>query len=498
MMGTTMSGLMAQADIALPEEPDKITQLLEWVDQIPGVSLGLAIFALFAMAVAAIAAVIVNLDKILSFRTKYLSRADAELSEQQLENLRQQLLKQLKTDVAKRLENSLHKLVRVDLEQEEQLHQVGLQKAPLAEVDRKQRLPFKDLIQRSLSIFKNSQASKPVAPAEKTYSIFHRDAIGGRLLILGEPGAGKTTELLTVTQRLVDAAIEDDTQPIPLIFELSSWEPNMPVLSWLGQQLKKSYGISSKLAQPLAQRWIPQNRLILLLDGLDELGQSNQVACIEALEAFLAQHPTVPTIVCCRREEYEQGGAQLRQLNGAIYLQAVGAQQIQQYLKNLGREQLWHDIQNDPDLLQLAESPLFLTMLVIAYQGQPIRDTEALFNAYIYKQLHDLSHQGIYKPGKEKSPQQTLRYLIWLARQLSERKETEFLIENLQPDWLVTKLQRQVYRLIAGLFFGLSLRAVFRADLRAVFRADCRNPASLSTPLINKKRRHPLELCTVP
>ena len=198
----------------------------------------------------------------------------------------------------------------------------------------------------------------------------------------------------------------------------------------MGQQLQKSYGVSGRLAKALAQRWIEQPRLILLLDGLDELGQRNQVACIEALEDFLAQHPTLPTIVCCRREEYEQGGEQLRQLNGAIYLQAVGLQQIQQYLKELGREQLWSDIQNDPELLKLAESPLFLTMLVIAYQDQPIRDTASLFNAYIHSQLHDLSHQGIYKPGKEKTSQQTLHYLVWLAKQLRKRKKQNFSLKT--------------------------------------------------------------------
>ena len=186
------------------------------------------------MAVAVIAALTGNLDKIFSFITKYLSRADAELSAQQLEDLRQKLLKQMKTDVAKRLEDSLHNLVRVDLEQEEQRQWVGRQKTPLATVQKKQPLPFKNLVQRGLSIFSNSQTIRPVAPAEKTYAIFHRPDIGGRLLILGEPGAGKTTELLTVTQRLVDAAIEDDTQPIPLIFELSSWEPNIPIFRLVG------------------------------------------------------------------------------------------------------------------------------------------------------------------------------------------------------------------------------------------------------------------------
>ncbi|MEM9091417.1 MAG: NACHT domain-containing protein [Cyanobacteria bacterium P01_F01_bin.53] len=294
-----------------------------------------------------------------------------------------------------------------------------------------------------------------IPPAEQTYKIFHRSDIGGRLLILGEPGAGKTTELLTVAQRLVEAAMEDDTQPIPLVFELSSWTPNIPIVSWLGQQFQTSYGISKKLAEPLSQQWVQQSRIIPLLDGLDELGQRNQIACIEALENFLSQHPALPAVVCCRREDYEQGGEQLKQLNGAVYLQAVGPPQIQQYLQDLGREPLWEGIQATPELLKLAQSPLFLTMLVVVYQGQPIRDQSALFNAYIQKQLHDPSHQGTYKPGKAMSHQQTLHYLGWLARQLNKRKEAEFLIENLQPDWFEVKQQHRTYRLIVGLIVGL-------------------------------------------
>lgn len=204
----------------------------------------------------------------------------------------------------------------------------------------------------------------------------------------------------------------------------------------------------------MAQQWIQQARILLLFDGLDELGQQNQVECINTLEDFLAQHPALPAIICCRKEEYEQGGEQLKQLNGAIYLQALELQKIQQYLKDLGQEQLWEPIQTNPELLKLAQSPLFLTMLVIAAQDQPIQDSASLFNAYIQKQLHEPSHQGTYKPKKAKSPEQTLHYLGWLARQLEKKKTTEFLIENLQPDCLQPK-QYRTYKLITALFWGM-------------------------------------------
>ncbi|MEL7331782.1 MAG: NACHT domain-containing protein, partial [Cyanobacteria bacterium J06560_2] len=345
IVGETIGGLMAQADATQQQAPDKFTQLMEGVNQIPWLSWGIAGFAVFAVAIAAIAKLTGNLDKIISFFSKYFGKSGAEQVEQQAAYLRKQLLQQMKTDVALRLEDSLHNLVRVDLEQEEQRHQVGRKKESLVKAERKKFQPFKNLINRGLAVFRNNQDIEPVAPAEKTYNIFHRLDIGGRLLILGEPGAGKTTELLTVAQRLVDAAVEDSDKPVPLIFELSSWTPNAEILTWLGLQLQQSYGVSQKLAEPLVHEWVQKNRLLLLLDGLDELGQRKQIACIEALEDFLAQYPTLSSIVCCRREEYEQAEKQLKQLNGAVYLQSIESPQIQQYLKDLGQKQLWSDIQ---------------------------------------------------------------------------------------------------------------------------------------------------------
>ena len=456
MISTSVGGIAAQVDTdTLPKGPDKITQLIERVNQIPGVGWGLAVFAVLTLAVAAVAKLTGNLDSILSFFGKYFSKAEAELTEQELSFLRQQLLKQMKTDVAQRLEDSLHNLVRVDLEQEEQRRQIGRREDILVKAEPKQTWRFKNFISRKLTIFKNNSTIESIAPAEKTYSIFHRPDIGERLLILGEPGAGKTTELLTVAHRLIKEAIDDDDKPIPILFELSNWTLSTPILMWLGKQLRQTYGVSKKLAEPLVRQWLQQAQLLLLLDGLDELGQRNQVACIEALEDFLAQHPALSALICCRREEYEQGGQQLKQLRGAIYLQAVAPEQVQQYLKDLGREKLWNDIQSQSELLKLAQSPLFLTLLVVAYQEQSIRDREALFNAYIQKQLHEPSHQGAYKPGKGITPEKTLRYLGWLSSQLKQKQETDFLIENLQPDWLTTRRQERIYRLVVGLFIGL-------------------------------------------
>lgn len=464
-----LSEPIAQVDAALQKEPDKIVQLIEWLNQTPGMGWGLTSFAIIALAVAAIAKLTGNLDKILSFRSKYFGTTEIKLTEQTLSTLRQKLLKQMAANVALRLEDSLHNLIRIDLEQEEQRHQVGRRTDRLVEAMPKQTRPLANLINRGLSVFKNNKNIEPVAPAEKTHSIFYRPDIGRRLLILGDPGAGKTIELLTIAQRLVGVAMEDNNKPLPLIFELSSWTPNTPVLTWLGHQLQKSYGVSEKLAKPLAQQWIQQAQFLPLLDGLDELGQRNQIACINALEVFLEQHPALPIIVCCRKEEYERGGQKLKQMKGAIYLQSITPKKINQYLKELNRQQLWEGISASPELLALARVPLFLTMLVVAYRGQPIQDTATLFDAYIQKQLHDVSHQGTYKLKKGKTPRQTLRYLQWLAKHLEEKQKTEFLIEELQSDDLPSFTQKLIYELFVGMISGFTCGVILATIFSTAF-----------------------------
>ena len=138
IINTAMGGLLAQAETALPEEPSQVDQLLKWINGIPGIGWGLAVFVVIAITAAAIAKFTGSLDKILSFKDKYFSKSPITLSEQQLENIRQQLLQQMKANVAGRLEDSLHNLIRVDLEQEEQRHQVGRRKEPLVETKEKE------------------------------------------------------------------------------------------------------------------------------------------------------------------------------------------------------------------------------------------------------------------------------------------------------------------------------------------------------------------------
>ena len=89
-----------------------------------------------------------------------------------------------------------------------------------------------------------------------------------------------------------------------------------------------------------------------------------------------------------------------------------------------------------------------------ATTGQPAPDArqgsrQYLFDTYIERMLS--RGRGVQRYGKA----ETLRWLGWLARQLHERSQSEFLLEKLQPSWIESLVGRAVYR--AGVLVTVAL-----------------------------------------
>lgn len=367
----------------------------------------------------------------------------------QLECNRKQLLTIVKKEVNRRLATSLHNLVKLDLYMEDQRQRVGSPKVERVPEDKPSNNEagfWTTTINRFLRLKDKEKQSSRLKSTQKIIEVFEQPEISGKLLILGEPGSGKTTELLQLAQDLVTRVEQDDRQPVPVILELSSWDGES-IDKWVASQLKKLYTVSEEITQ----QWLAVNQILLLLDGLDELGLLKQRQCIEKLNQFLESTYVSKLVVCCRREEYEAGEIELDGLNGAVYLEALREDQIRQYFEGLNRLSVWNNVSSNAVLLELAEKPLFMSMLVVAYQGNPIRNEQELFDAYIEKQLHEPRNQGTYKRGIELTPQETRHHLVWLAQQLESISETEFLIEGLQPTWLLSFRQKILYGLILGL-----------------------------------------------
>ncbi|MBK8048510.1 MAG: NACHT domain-containing protein [Anaerolineales bacterium] len=155
------------------------------------------------------------------------------------------------------------------------------------------------------------------------------------LLILGEPGSGKSTMLLELTRELLDRAMAPDSiAPVPVVFTLSTWnayktEEVKTLDDWLVQEMRRLYSVPPNIGQ----HFLDHNELGPMLDGLDEVAQDRRGACVQAINQFRTVHMT-PVVVSCRAAEYADLKTKLK-LDGAIKLQPLTPPQIDRYVGSL-------------------------------------------------------------------------------------------------------------------------------------------------------------------
>jgi DNA polymerase III delta prime subunit len=365
------------------------------------------------------------------------------------DRIQQILLQQVSTEVESRINSSLHNRVYVVLETEQNPSQVECPWDIEVKVGNKPKVRLKDT---------------------EVITVFDQRDIAGRLLILGEPGAGKTTMLVKLASELIKRANDNPTHPIPVLFSLSTWKKdNQSIKDWLIEQLKDKYGVR----KDIGKRWVDNQEIIPLLDGLDEIAAERQEQCVRKINDFLHSGWSNSLVVCSRIQEY-QHYATLLQLNNSLELCPFTQEQVYQYLQKTGNSRFWDSISNDADLNQLAIIPLLLNIIVLSAQEisietwQQFKSCEERLN-YLFDSYINRMFQRRYK-GKQPQQDKARRWLGWLAKRLIDENVTDFLVERLQPYWLKSKLHKIVYNLITwgvigglifGLFYGLFCQSIY-------------------------------------
>lgn len=290
------------------------------------------------------------------------------------------------------------------------------------------------------------QARQPIPKNLRIIDLFQQMGAGCSLLILGEPGAGKTITLLELARDLIAQAEQDINQPIPVVFNLSAWtNEKITIAEWLVRELNTKYQVSKEIGKT----WIKNQQLRLLLDGLDEVSTLRRDACVAAINKFSQEYGETEIVVCSRIKDYEALSHRFR-FQGAVLIQPLTLEQIHQYLQHAGSElaAVSTTLQADTTMQELAKSPLMLSIMTLAYQGLSITELpgmnleerrQHLFDKYIQRMLARRSASTEY------SHKQAMHWLIWLAQTLKNQSQTVFFIERMQPDLLSVKWQKFLY-----------------------------------------------------
>lgn len=275
---------------------------------------------------------------------------------------------------------------------------------------------------------------------------------GGRLLILGEPGSGKTTLLLQLAMKLVQRAEEEDTAPVPVVVNLASWARHGGTIrEWLAEALQDAASVSEGLARTLAYG----DQLLLLFDGLDEVEAAKRSACIAAINEFVGKGN--PAVVCSRTEEYERSEEQLT-LEKAVRIEPLEPEQVIRELQiHPGTKGLRTMLHEDERLRELATTPLNVSVMLLAYNGQPATEVEAATKTERRRKLwDDYMTRMLARRPTEYAPENILSWLGWLAEKMRQDNMTDFVPDRMQPTWLDRpSFFRWTVRLVSGLVFGL-------------------------------------------
>ncbi len=201
----------------------------------------------------------------------------------------------------------------------------------------------------------------------EVYTTFEQafDAHDGRLLLLGDPGAGKTVTLMAMARTAIDRRLLDSSQPLPVLAPVATWNSEKPqeISEWLGQVVP--------VLKNDIEGLLMNGQLSLLLDGLDELGgERDDPLTHKRYDPRLRFIEMLPennqVLISCRVLDYEEVGSKVA-LNGSVVLRPLTDEQIQGYLSNL--PDLWLALKQDDELREMARNPLLLSLFTYAYAG---------------------------------------------------------------------------------------------------------------------------------
>jgi hypothetical protein len=305
------------------------------------------------------------------------------------------------------------------------------------------------------------QSPKQLPQGGLITDVFNR--AGSGLLIVGAPGAGKTTALLQLCDELLSRAEQDSGQAIPVVFNLASWSRDrVPFGIWLIDELSRAYQVPRRIAS----EWIQEDGLTLLLDGLDEVSDPYRDACADAINDWRDGHGLVPLVVCSRTAELQRLSSRLR-LEEAVELQPPGDDEVDRYLGYLEAtgtplSDVRAALVSDSELRRLLHSPLLLHIVALAYHGRP---AVALYGSGTAAQRQTRLWEAYIARMFEQRPLSTdCRYaqdraVVWLARlarMLHDRDQTEFHLDRLGPEWLPAPAEQQRVRLLTSFIGGLA------------------------------------------
>ncbi|MFI6393931.1 hypothetical protein [Nonomuraea sp. NPDC050540] len=296
---------------------------------------------------------------------------------------------------------------------------------------------------RELVIDDDSGASWELLPltgtARETVAAF-RALPHRQLVVLGEPGAGKSVLAMLLTLGLLKEAAAGGT--VPVLLPISSWNPALEsVEEFVIRRLDEDYDLLTVRGgdgPAWARELVEAGRVLPVLDGLDELPVAAYVRAVRELDLLAAAGR--PLVLTCRGEEYEQAitaGGPVLSMAAVVEIEPVGVEEAIAFLSHPAPsrarwQRVFEHLRAQPDgvLATVLSTPFMVWLARAAFQAtstDPDRLIAMTDRSEIAATLMDGFVAAEYRsrPGRRRSrnrPEHAARWLGRLAYQLRETR----------------------------------------------------------------------------
>ncbi|WP_159058227.1 NACHT domain-containing protein [Streptomyces europaeiscabiei] len=321
------------------------------------------------------------------------------------------------------------------------------------------------------------------------------------MVVIGRPGAGKSTLALLLTWELLNSW--EPGEPVPILLSLSSWRSSDSLSDWVVRNLKNfRYSLHKNriLGEGVERKLFDEGQVMPVLDGLDEVPEAVRGQVVNAIEDAIVSDKGL--LMTCRSDEYEALAREGQRLSRAavVELDPVSTESAERFLQQTLEESdnrwdtVFQSLQENPysPLAQVLSSPLMLYLARIAYQSRSTNPDELLELPRFGKSEDIEDHllesylDTVYRESRSRyRSARARRYLEVIARQMQSDRTHEFawwqidswvtsifvgLAYGVSCGWLGYMMLGQI-----GIFFGAFMGSLSSVLAHLIFHDPLRN-----------------------
>jgi predicted NACHT family NTPase len=178
-----------------------------------------------------------------------------------------------------------------------------------------------------------------------------------KLMVLGKPGAGKTTFLKYLAMQCIEGLFQPDRVPIFITLkDFAEARDESNLLSYMNYTIETSI--------------LEAGRALILIDGLDEVRAADTSQVLRQIREFSEEFHTNQFVITCRIAAKDYTFEQFTEVEVADFDQA----QIKSFAQNWFRssnpkkaKRFVQKLEENKPIQELASSPLLLTLLCLIF-----------------------------------------------------------------------------------------------------------------------------------